>query len=72
MGRLTQKKDGNRLILVMADRFRNLTKVLSLERTTVLYFEKAFESHLDFKYGAPKESLSENCIQGVSKRYKNT
>lgn len=65
-------KAGHRFILVMADRFTKLRKVASLILTTSLDVTKAFASHWFFKFGAPKEVLSDRGPQFASKLYQNT
>lgn len=72
LGQLPKTKAGNCFILVMADQFTNLTQVVPLKRTSGLDVAKEFESHWVFKYGAPKEVLSDNGAQFASKLYKNT
>lgn len=71
LGPFLKTKTGNRFILVMADRFTELTQVVPLKRTTGLDVPKVFASHWVFKYGAPKEVLSDNGPQFAIKLYQN-
>lgn len=57
---LPKTKAGNRFILVIGDRLTKMTQVVPLKRTTGLDFAKEFRAHWDFKYGAPKDVLSNN------------
>lgn len=69
---LPKTKYGNRFILVMADRCTKLTQVVPPKRTTSLGVAKSFSSYCVFKYGAPKEVLSDNVPPIESKLYQNT
>lgn len=72
LGPLPKTKPGNRLILVIANRFKKLTQDVPLKRTTGLDVTKAFDSHWIFHYGASKEVLSDNGPQFARKLYQNT
>lgn len=58
--------------MVIADRFTELTQVVSLKLTTGLDVAKVLASHWVFKYSEPKEVLSDNGLQFASRLYQNT
>ena len=72
LGPLQKSKAGNRFILVMMDRFTKLTQFVPLRRITAAVIAAAFFQHLVFKYGAPKETLTDNGSQFASKFVRET
>ena len=60
IGPLPPSKRGHRSILVMTDRFRKLTQVVAMKKTTVAMVAAEFCLHWVYKYGAPKETLTDN------------
>ena len=72
LGPLQKSKAGNRFILVMTDRFTKLTQVVRLRRITAAVIAAAFCQHWVFKYGAPKETLTDNGSQFESKFLRET
>lgn len=68
---LPKTKEGNRLILVTADRYTKLTKFVPLKRTNFLDVTKVFASNLVFKYGAQKDVMSDKGPQFARKLYQN-
>lgn len=52
---MPKTRNGNRFILVIADRFTRLRHVAPMKRITGLKVAKSLSSHWVFKYGAPKK-----------------
>lgn len=72
LGPFKKKKATNHLILVMADRFTEVTEVVPLKRTTGLDVSEAFSSHWAFNYGAPNDFLSDQGAQFERNLCQNT
>ena len=60
LGPLPPSKRGHRFILVMTDRFSNLTQVVAMKKTIATMVAAEFCLHWMYKYGAPKETLTDN------------
>ena len=67
LGPLTKTKKGNRFLLVMSDRFSNLTHVVPLRRIDAYTVAVAFVEAWVFKYGPPKTFISDNGKQFATK-----
>ena len=67
LGPLPKTPRGNQHILVMACRFSKLTQVVPLRTATAQTVAAAFCTNWVFKYGAPKQTLSDNGVQFASK-----
>ena len=72
LGPLPPSRAGNRFILVMTDRFTKLTQIVPLKKTTAHDVAMAFCIHWVYKYGTPKETLTENGPQFASKFLRET
>ena len=60
LGPLPKMPRGNQHILVMACRFSKLTQVVPLRSATAMTVAKAFCNHRVYKYGAPRQTLTDN------------
>ena len=72
LGPLPPSKRGHRFILVMTDRFSKLTQVVAMKKTTAAMVAAEFCLHWVYKYGAPKETLTDNGPQFASKFLQET
>ena len=72
LGPLPASKAGNKYILVITDRFTKLTQIVCLRKTTAYIIAAAFCSHWVYKYGTPKETLTDNGPQFASKFLQET
>ena len=72
LGPLPPSKSGNRHILVMTDRFTKLTQVVPMRKITADKVASAFCVHWVYKYGTPKETLTDNGPQFASKFLQET
>ena len=70
LGPLTKSKKGMRYMLVITDRFTKLTQVVPLKGITALTVAKGFVEHWVFKYGPPKDLISDNGSQFASKLFR--
>ena len=66
LGPLPKSKDGYRFLLVITDRFTKLTHAFPLKRIRADDVAVKFVDEWIFKYGAPKELVSDNGSQFVS------
>jgi Integrase zinc binding domain len=60
LGPLPRTKYGNRFLLVIADRFSNVTKTLPLRTVTALSVARAFCDHWAYVYGPPVSLLTDS------------
>ena len=72
LGPLPKTPRGNQHILVMACRFSKLTQVVPLRSATAITVAKAFCTHWVYKYGAPRQTLTDNGPQFASKLLMST
>jgi hypothetical protein len=63
LGPLPKTDHGNRLLLVITDRFSKLTRTVPLRTITALVVAKAFCENWVFAYGAPRYVLTDNGTQ---------
>ena len=70
LGSLTKTKKDHRFLLVMLDRFSELTHVVSLRRIDVYTAAVAFAEAWGFKYGSPKTLISDNGKQFAAKFFR--
>ena len=69
LGPLPRTRKKNRYLLVISDRFTKLTQVVALPRINAYTVAVAFCESWVFKYGAPKQLLSDNGKQFVAKLF---
>ena len=69
LGPLPKTKSGNRFLLVIADRFTKLCRVVPLRLIRAHEVAKAFTDHWVFAYGAPIRFFSDKGPQSASKLY---
>lgn len=72
LGPLPKTKKGNQYILVITDRFTKLTQIVPLRTITAEAVAAAFVIHWVFKYGTPKQTLTDNGSQFASKFMQET
>jgi transposase InsO family protein len=63
LGPLPKTEHGNRLLLVIFDRFSKLTRTVPLRTITALGVAKAFRDAWVFSYGPPRYFLTDNGTQ---------
>jgi hypothetical protein len=63
LGPLPKTEHGNRLLLIITDRFSKLTRTVPLRVISSLGFAKAFCEHCVFVYGLPRYALTDNRAQ---------
>jgi hypothetical protein len=67
LGPLPKTEHGNRLMLIITDRFSKLTRTVPLRVISALAVAKAFCEHWVFVYGPPRYALTDNGAQFASK-----
>jgi hypothetical protein len=67
LGLLPRTKHGNRFLLVISDRYSNVTKTVPLQIVTVLSVARAFCDHWAYVYGPLVSLLTDNGPQFSSK-----
>jgi transposase InsO family protein len=67
LGPLPRTKHGNSFLLVIADRFSNITKTVPLRTVTALSVARAFCDHWAYVYGPPVSLLTDSGPQFTAK-----
>jgi transposase InsO family protein len=67
LGPLPRTKDGNRFLLVIADRYTKVTRTVPLRNVTALSVARAFVDQWVYVYGPPVSLLTDNGSQFTAK-----